>query len=85
MDTAAIAAHMNPIDKGNLKGCLLSLIAMALGFGLIFPLTKFFNYIGWPNTAAMHGGALIFAWALGFIIIYCLLLLIDRWWHRKSK
>ena len=79
--------RMNPMDKGCLKGCLLSLIAMTLGFLLLFPIEELFNYMGWQmlNRGDVHGGTLIVAWALLFLIIYCLLVVIDRLWHRKSK
>ena len=50
---------------------------------LVLPIYKIVNYLGWPNAAATHGGALIIAWALLFIMIYCLLLAIDHWWRRK--
>lgn len=63
------------------KGCLLSLIASAISFTLLYPLAGVFDYMDWPgfNGKAMHAGTWIVAWFLLFGITYCLLLAIDSW------
>ena len=69
-----------------LKGCLLSLVAMAAGLLLLIPLVGLFDYMGWPgfNSAGMHVGTWIFALPFLFGISYCALLAIDRWWRARS-
>jgi hypothetical protein len=79
---------MNSMNKGYLKGCLLSLVALAISFFLVFvPLQGIFNYMGWPvfNGGGLHAGTWIIAWPVLFFPVYGVLLLTDRSWHRKSK
>ena len=69
-----------------LKGCLLSLSALALGVFLLFPLSHLFDYMKWPgfDDKGMHAGNWMVALPVRFGIIYVLMLVIDRSLRRRK-
>jgi len=70
-----------------LKGCLLSLSALALGFLLLFPISHLFDYMNWPgfDGKGMHAGTWMVALPVLFGIIYVLMLVIDRFWRSRTR
>jgi len=70
-----------------LKGYLLSLLALVIGFCLLFPLSRLFGYMNWPgfDGKGMHAGTWIVKLPVLFGVIYVLLIAIDRSWRKRSS